>query len=72
MTHSNECILNLANIAVYTTARICTRVFVYGTGLSVAVRGAKWVNRVAKAHRLINKSPKSITENLFDSLSEIK
>ena len=51
-------------IAVYTTAWICIRVLVYGTGLSVAVKGAKWVNRVAKAH--------SITENLFDSLSEIE
>ena len=58
-------------IAVYTTARICTRVLVYGSGLSVAVKSAKWVNRVAKAHKLINKSPESITENLFDSLSEI-
>ena len=58
-------------IVVYTTARICTRVFVYGTSISVAVKGAKWVNRVAKAHRLIDKSTESITENLFDSLSEI-
>ena len=33
-------------IAVYTTARICTRVLVYGSGLAVAVKGAKWVNRV--------------------------
>ena len=59
-------------IAVYTTAWICIRVLVYGTGLSVAVKGAKWVNRVAKAHRLIDKSPESITENLFESLSEIE
>ncbi len=59
-------------IAVYTTARICTRVLVYCSGLSVAVKGARWVNRVAKAHRLIDKSPESITENLFDSLSEIE
>ncbi len=44
----------------------------YGTGISVAVKGAKWVNRVAKAHRLIDKSPEGITENLFDSLSEIE
>ena len=59
-------------IAVYTTARVCTRVFVYGTGLSVVVKGAKWINRAAKAHRLIDKSPESITENLFDSLSDIE
>lgn len=59
-------------IAVYNTARICTRVFVDGTGLSVAVKGAKWVNLVAKAYRLIDKSPESIPENLFDSLSEIE
>jgi hypothetical protein len=59
-------------VLVYTTARICTRVFVYSTGLSVAVKGAKWVNRVAKTHRLVDKSPESITENLFDSLSNIE
>lgn len=57
---------------VYTTARICTRVFVCCSGLSVAVKGAKWLNRVAKAHKLIDKSPESITENLFDSLSDIE
>ena len=59
-------------MVVYTTARVCTRVFVYGSGLSVAIKGAKWINRVAKAHRLIDKSSESITENLFDSLSEIE
>lgn len=58
-------------ITIYTTARIVIRFFVYSSGLSVAVKGAKWVNRVAKAHRLIDKSPESITENLFESLSEI-
>ena len=58
-------------MVIYTTARVCTRVFVYGSGLAIAAKGAKWINRVAKAHRLIDKSPESITENLFDSLSEI-
>ena len=59
-------------IAIYTNARWCTRVLVYGSGLSGAVKGAKWVNRVAKAHRLIDKSPENISKNLFDSLSEIE
>ena len=59
-------------IVFYTTARICTGVFVYGSGLAFAVKGAKWVNVVAKAHRLVNKSPEAITKNLFDSLSEIE
>lgn len=40
-------------IVVSSTARISTRVFVYG----MYGKGAKWVNRVAKADRLVNKSP---------------
>lgn len=59
-------------LIVYTTARICTRVFVYGSGFAVAVKGAKQVTGVAKAHKFVNKSPESITENLFDSLSSIE
>ena len=59
-------------LVVYTTARISTRVFVYRSGFAVAVKVAKWVHGVAKAQKLVNKSPESITENLFDSLSFIE
>lgn len=58
-------------LVIYGTARIVTRIVVVGSGIQTTVKAAKWVSRVAKAHKLADKSPEAITENVFDCLSEI-